>query len=119
MTTKVLVVEDDAEVRTSLSELLRSRGYLVREVSDGLTARELLTEESFDAVTLDLKIPGIDGSELLASLDDPPPVVVYSAFSFFDQRKVLAALKGRVTRILRKPAPPQALLQAVADAVTS
>ncbi len=119
MPIRVLVVEDDAEVRTSLGELLRTKGYNVREVSDGLTARELLTEELFDAVTLDLKLPGIDGDELIASLSEPPPVIVYSAFAVFDPGNVRGKLGARITRLLRKPAAPQDLLDAVAEAIAS
>ncbi len=119
METKVLVVEDDADVRTSLGALLRSEGYDVREVSDGLTARELLTEECFDAATIDLKIPGIGGAELIAGLPDPPPVVVYSAFSVLDPGTVRSELGARIIRLLRKPAAPRDLLDAVAEAVAS
>jgi CheY-like chemotaxis protein len=116
VSTRVLVVEDDADVRSSLSEVLRQEGYYVAEAADGATARELLSEQSFDVVTLDLRLPVLNGVELLASQEKPPPVVVLSAFSYFDQEEVQRRFGNKVSAFLRKPATPRLVLAAVAEA---
>jgi DNA-binding response OmpR family regulator len=110
------VVEDDADVRTSLSEVLRQQGYQVVEAADGAAARELLAEQTFDVVTLDLRLPVLNGVELLASQEKPPPVVVLSAFSYFDQSDVQRRFGNQVSAFLRKPAAPRLVLAAIAEA---
>ena len=58
---RVLVVDDDAQIRRALKTSLKARGYEVRSASNGETALSLLAEESVDFVVLDLGLPGIDG----------------------------------------------------------
>ena len=115
----VLVVEDDADVRASLAELLAQEGYEVFEAADGAAARELLADRPFDVMTLDLRLPVLSGPDLLAALDDPPPVIIFSAFSYFDQDAVQKRFAGKVSAFLRKPSSPESLLEAVAHAVAS
>jgi two-component system KDP operon response regulator KdpE len=117
--TRVLVVEDDTDVRVCLAALLRHEGYDVSEVATGIAARELIRDEPPDVVILDLGLPLLNGTELLASLEDPPPVVVYSAFEYVDQDEVHRRFGDKVSAFLRKPIHPQVLLAAVADAAHS
>jgi DNA-binding NtrC family response regulator len=65
---KVLVVDDDPDMREMLQELLNSCGYDVRVAADGLTALRAFVEESPDVVLLDIRMPGIDGIDVLASI---------------------------------------------------
>jgi CheY-like chemotaxis protein len=116
---RILVVEDDVDVRASLAELLGQDGYEVFEAPDGAAARALLAAHDFDLMTLDLRLPVLSGPELLASLPNPPPVIVFSAFSYFDQDAVQERFAGKVSAFLRKPSSPESLLAAVADAVAS
>jgi len=116
---RILVVEDDVDVRGSLVELLAQSGYEVFEAADGAAARMLLTEHDVDLMTLDLRLPVMSGPELLASLPKPPPVIVFSAFSYFDQAAVQERFSGKVSAFLRKPSTPESLLAAVAQAVAS
>ena len=62
----ILVVEDDADTRTALSELLASAGYRVRTASTGAEGLEVLqSSPEVDAVLLDLVMPDMDGFELM------------------------------------------------------
>lgn len=62
---RLLVVDDQALIRSSLREILEYEGYKVEEASDGLQAWDKLQKENFDAVFCDIKMPGMDGTELL------------------------------------------------------
>ena len=81
MTTKALIVEDDAAVRNTLTKVLTSSGIQSDSVSSGQEALERLEAESFDAVLLDINLDGMDGFEVLRSLRDNHnqiPVMVVS-----------------------------------------
>jgi DNA-binding response OmpR family regulator len=113
----VLVVEDDADLRVSLVDVLRSKGYDVIEAPDGLVARQVLQEQLVDVVILDLRLPGLDGPGLLAGVDDALPVVVLSGFVHFDQDEICRRLAGKVTTFIRKPSPPHVVLSAIEDVI--
>ena len=66
--TKVLVVDDEPGVRTSVVRALALEGFEVSEAEDGDTALELMTGEPFDALVLDLSMPGVDGLEVCRRL---------------------------------------------------
>ncbi|WP_158639154.1 hybrid sensor histidine kinase/response regulator [Elioraea rosea] len=68
-----LVVDDEDEVAAVLAEILRSDGFVVETVSDGLAARERLSTRDFDVVLSDLRMPGLDGAALHAWLAEARP----------------------------------------------
>ncbi len=61
---RVLVVEDDRDIRTSLVGLLELDGHIVRSASDGPSGLETAQSEEFDIALLDIGLPGMDGYEL-------------------------------------------------------
>jgi DNA-binding response OmpR family regulator len=67
----ILLVEDDAPLRTVLAEILREDGYAVQEAADGRAALELLRVEP-DAVVLDLQLARRDGLGFIRALRDHP-----------------------------------------------
>lgn len=79
---KILVVEDDIDVRQAVSLWLTGSGYDVIEAEDGRLGLELAQCEKPDAVLLDLRLPVLDGFEVLSALaregGTPPPVIVIS-----------------------------------------
>ncbi len=78
---KILSIEDDSEVRTVIVEYLTSKGYVTLEAEDGEAGLSLFAEESPDLVLLDLRLPGIDGLEVLSQISkDAPeiPVIIVS-----------------------------------------
>lgn len=80
---RILLVEDEPELARWLSRALaRQAGYVVEWADDGLLAERRLDLEEFDAVVLDLGLPGMDGQALLARMrarDDRTPVLVLTA----------------------------------------
>ncbi len=111
LTAEVLVVDDEADVRWSVTEVLRASGFSVAEAPDGEIARQLLTQGRYGMVLLDLRMPRRDGVSLVESVDTLPPVVVHSAYWPDDEER--ARLGTAVVNYLRKPVTPQKLLSTV------
>ena len=85
MTTKILIVDDEANLRKTLAEILVSRGYSVLEADDGSSAIDLLQSETPDLIFSDWKMPQLGGEQLLQFLRSQPrlasvPVIVITAF---------------------------------------
>ena len=84
MAASLLVVDDDARVRTVVCWQLEAEGHAVREAADGTTAWQTIVEDRPDLVVLDLSLPGVSGLDLLRRLresGDALPVVVLSGRS--------------------------------------
>ncbi|HVB77035.1 MAG TPA: response regulator transcription factor [Candidatus Nitrosotalea sp.] len=79
--TKVLIVDDDANIRTSLRRMLAYEGYTVREAADGREGLARSLEELPDLVILDLMMPGVDGLEVCRRMRevDDVPILMLSA----------------------------------------
>jgi len=81
----VLLIDDDADVRDSIADLLRARGYLVATAEDGRAALDAIARDELPCVVLlDLVMPGMDGWKFLAVVRADPllaaiPVVIASA----------------------------------------
>jgi two-component system, OmpR family, phosphate regulon response regulator PhoB len=79
---RLLVVEDDDTIRETVSEAMAIEGFAVTPAADGQRAWQLLNEQSFDLVVLDLMLPGVNGLDLcrrLRSTAKPPLILVVSA----------------------------------------
>jgi DNA-binding response OmpR family regulator len=113
----VLVVEDDDSVRHTTAEILSIAGYLAEQVSDGAQAVSLLSAGSFDAVVLDLDLPGLDGLWVLESQLGPPPVIIVSALEYYDRHRVAAQMGTKIFAVLRKPVDPDLLLSTLREAL--
>src|SRR5436190_17793173 len=100
----VLVVDDEANARSALAELLRDEGYRVETAADGFKALGKAEEDPPDIVLTDLKMPGMDGLELMRKLraqDEGAVVVVMTAFGAVDT--AVAAMKDGAADYLTKP----------------
>jgi CheY-like chemotaxis protein len=65
---RILVVDDNAALRENLAEALELEGYQVAVAADGASALARLAEEAFQLVMIDLRMPGMDGRELVAHI---------------------------------------------------
>jgi DNA-binding NtrC family response regulator len=72
----ILVVDDDAGVRKTLSSILCEQGYLVETVENGKQALGATEKEYFDAALIDIELPDMKGTELLLRLKERQPKIV-------------------------------------------
>src|SRR5438132_11302006 len=84
---KILLVDDQEELRSLLGENFKARGYEVMEAPDGTTVKSLFAGSQPDAVLLDLKLPDADGLDLLSTIKRQWPeteVIVLSGYATLD-----------------------------------
>jgi CheY-like chemotaxis protein len=99
---RVLVVDDDPAIRELLGSVLRRRELIVDEAEDGAEALELLKENLYSVILLDLLMPVVDGYTVIEKLDSmsSPVVLVITGV----ERTALRELDSRkIHGILRKP----------------
>jgi two-component system response regulator HydG len=118
--TRVLVVDDDPGVRYTLREILASEGLAVSEAADGAEALARFQAEPAPLVVTDLRMPGMDGMELLrrlAALSPSPRVIVITAHG--SERQAVEAMKAGAYDYFRKPFENDELLAVVRRAADS
>src|SRR6185436_1898258 len=101
---RILVVDDEANARTALAELLKEEGYTVETAADGFKALGKLPDFSPDLVLTDLKMPGMDGLELLRKVrahSEETVVLVMTAFGAVET--AVTAMKEGAADYLTKP----------------
>jgi DNA-binding NtrC family response regulator len=101
---RILVVDDEVNARTALAELLRDEGYEVETAADAFKALGKLDAFTPDAVVTDLKMPGMDGIELVKKVraaEDAPAVVVMTAFGAV--QSAVDAMRAGAADYLTKP----------------
>jgi DNA-binding NtrC family response regulator len=107
---KILVVDDEKNILLTVKHALAEQGYLVQTAATGEEALKQLAECNFDLLLLDLRLPGIDGLEVLrqAALKRPDiRVVIISAYGTV--ANVVEAMKLGAVDFLEKPFTPEEL----------
>lgn len=100
----ILIVDDDPSMRTVLSDFLGSRGYGVRASGSGTDGLETFQHEAFDAVVTDMKMPGMNGMDLLRGVKEIAPhvpVVVMTAYGTVNT--AVEAMKEGAEDFIMKP----------------
>ncbi len=115
-TLRALIVDDDREMRESLSELLDCAGWQAQVAPNGREALQKLARTSPDAIVSDVRMPGMTGLELLQSIPGPtpPPMVLISAHG--DIPMAVEAMQAGAYTFLEKPFDPRRLLTALTHA---
>ena len=114
---RILLAEDDPNLRRVLAYHLEREGHRVVQAQDGAEALSLLHTEPLDLVFTDVRMPGVDGMELLRKVrQEKPdlPVVVMTAFGTIED--AVAAMREGASDYLTKPVEREALLLAVQKA---
>ncbi len=100
----ILVVDDDMSVRTIFSSILRKEGYRVTAVKDGYEAIKAVNQESFNLALVDLRMPGLDGIQVLEKIKSTRPqtrVIIYTGFGSLEDET--EAISKGATDYLTKP----------------
>ena len=118
MSDKVMVVDDKQIMRDSVGATLQRAGFTVVAAGDGATAERLLARHRPAAVITDLKMPEMDGLELLDRLrraDESLPVVLMTAFGTIDA--AVSAMKRGAFDFIQKPFEGDQLVMTMRRAV--
>ena len=114
MKSNILVVDDEPVARQSLTEILRLEGYAVNSVPNGQAAVEYVRTHPIELIIVDLRMPGMDGLEVIQVVNQISPeteVILLTAFGTTET--AIQALRLRVHDYLLKPAPPAQVVNSV------
>jgi len=118
MKASVLIVDDEAGVRSALSGVLRDEGYQVEAVESGEACLERLTRVAYDAIVLDIWLPGLDGLSTLERLRQrsvDAPVVMISGHGNIES--AVRAIKMGAFDFVEKPLSLEKTVLVVGNAV--
>src|ERR1044071_2753542 len=115
---RILIVDDEANARAALSEILHEDGYVTETAADGFKALGKLTEVEPDVVLTDLKMPGLDGIGLMEKGREATPGAVFVVMTAFGSiGSAVDAVKRGAENYLTKPLHIDALSAVVARAL--
>lgn len=111
------MADDEALIRSSLREILEYEGYEVDEAADGLQAWEILQKNAFDAVFCDIKMPGLDGVELLEKAMSQCPVAFIMISGHGDIDTAVDCIKKGAFDFIAKPLELNRILVSLKNAL--
>ena len=120
MSKRILIIDDEENIRRVTRLTLQAAGYEVGEAGDGETGLEVFGDGStWDAVLLDQRMPGMDGLETLRHISDRDPSArVIMATAYASIELAVDAMKLGATDFVRKPMTPEILRNAISAALS-
>ncbi len=118
MKSNILVVDDEPVARQSLSDILKLEGFIVASAPNGQAAIEYVRTHPVDVMIVDLRMPGMDGLEVVQVLNQLSPdteVILLTAFG--STETAIQALRLRIHDYLLKPASPAQVISSVKKAL--
>ena len=109
MGTRILTVEDDERIRTSVRLALEDEGWTVEEAASGEDALNAFTAQAADVVLIDIMLPGIDGFDVCRSIRRVSDVPIVMGTARADTHDVVAGLEAGADDYLTKPFAPKEL----------
>lgn len=116
---RIMVVEDEKDVREFLHEELSDAGFRVMAVKDGVDAIVTAAEQSFDLVLLDMLMPGLDGIQTLKVLQKIAPTMPIIGLTGYVGRGYMAQASAYGVTCLSKPLNIDELLGEIQEALAS
>jgi len=112
--TRVLIVDDDTSICRTLSLYLKARGYSTDLAHTGIEAIEKSKKTVFDVALLDIKLPDMEGTELLATIHDAAPGMIKIMVTGYPTvGNAVEALKLEADDYLMKPVAPEELVKTI------
>jgi DNA-binding response OmpR family regulator len=114
MKSHILVVDDEPVARQSLTDILRLEGYTVNSVPNGQAAVEYVRTHPVELIVVDLRMPGMDGLEVVQVVNQISPeteVILLTAFG--STESAIQALRLRIHDYMLKPVPPAQVVNSV------
>lgn len=114
---KILIIDDEKGIRNTLREILEYEKFKVDDAADGLIAVELTDKNTYDAILCDIKMPGMDGMEVLDNLlsKSDTPVIMISGHGNIDT--AVEAIKKGAFDYIAKPLDLNRLLITIRNAL--
>ncbi|MFN2120986.1 MAG: response regulator transcription factor [Anaerolineales bacterium] len=114
MKSSILIVDDEDVARQSLTDILKLEGYSAAAVANGASAIEYVRTHPIDLLVVDLKMPGMDGLQVIQAVNQTSPdteVILLTAYGSTDS--AIQALRLRIHDYLTKPAAPAQVVASV------
>lgn len=114
MKSSILIVDDEPVTRKSLTDILRLEGYMVTAVPNGQAAVEHVRTHHVDLLVVDLRMPGMDGLEVVQVVNQIAPdteIILLTAYA--STETAIQALRLRIHDYLQKPAAPAQIIASV------
>ena len=114
---KILIIDDERSIRNSLGEILSDEGYTVEKAEDGTVGLQMATRGHYDVIFCDIKMPGMDGMELLDKLTEEgidSPMVMISGHG--DIETAVECIKKGAFDFIQKPLDLNRILITVKNA---
>src|SRR4030095_10162716 len=114
----LLIVDDEAALRSAIAERLTDHGFAVVQAGSGEDAIPLLAEFAFDILITDLRLPGIDGRQVLdAAIERYPDIVAIVITGYGTVKDAVDAIKQGAADFITKPFQFDALLHVLNSAM--
>ena len=114
----LLLVEDEAPLREAVAEQLADRGFSVQQADSGEAALARLAEFAFDIIVTDLRLPGIDGSDVVeAAVGRYPDIIAIVVTGYGTVKDAVEAIKRGASDFVNKPFQIDELLHALDSAL--
>jgi two-component system alkaline phosphatase synthesis response regulator PhoP len=114
----ILVVDDEGAIRYSISKTLQRVGYQVHTAASGEEALEMMTQQGYDVVLTDIRMPGVSGVELLAEIkEQAPDAVVILLTGYASLETAIESLRLGAHDYLVKPSSSQDIRNSVAQGI--
>lgn len=115
---RILVIEDNRETLHELKDILQREGYDVDAAENGRRAINLWKKNAYDVILADLRIPEIDGREVIETIKDKQPyaqIVILSGQG--KEEDWILAINKHIFKYLEKPADQDVIISTVAEAL--
>ncbi len=111
---RILVIDDQEAIRTTVSAILKDEGYCVETVKNGKEAIKALKKTSFDLALVDIKLPDIEGTELLRRLRECQPKIATIILTGHPSlENAIKAVNNKADGYILKPFETKALLETI------
>jgi DNA-binding response OmpR family regulator len=112
---RILVVDDDVSILKCFKNILEKEGYIVEAVETGKAALERIKKEKFNVCLFDVKLPDMDGTELLLKLTKNPETIKIIITGFSSDELGRKAADYGADDFLVKPVKPEELIATVRE----
>ncbi len=115
---RILVVDDEPNIRAPLVRALELSGYIAESAESGQRALEMLKATAYDLMILDLRMPGVDGVEVMrAARQIAPDLILLILTGHATLQSAIAAVKAGATDYLIKPLSAHQIIAAIQNAL--